>query len=120
MEGGPERSTTLRTGDVRWRLRIRPGVHEEVITRSRGFLSWCDELAGVRLACPRCGRRKAVVRRWRPVGCQTVYWLLCLSVVDRQCNFLSQEVLRELLTVAVGPLEACALLGEHTGPGPTG
>ncbi len=113
MAGGPERST-VRTGDTRWRLRVRPGVHEEVITRSRGFWSWCDELAGVRVVCPRCGRRKAVVRRWRPVGCRTVYWLLCLSALDRRCNFLSEEVLRELLAATVGDQEAGALLGGRT------
>ena len=113
MGGGLGRSA-VRTGATRWRLRIRPGVHEEAITGSAGFLSWCDELAGVRVVCPRCGRRKAVVRRWRPVGCRTVYWLLCLSVIDRRCNFLSEEVLRELLTGTVGDQEARALLGGRT------
>lgn len=103
-------------GSHRWRLRVRPGVHEEAVTHSRSFLSWCDELAGVRFACPRCGRKKAVVRRWRPVGCHPVYWLLCLSVSDRRGNCLSEEVLRQLLSDTVGSVEACRLLRSRSRP----
>jgi hypothetical protein len=106
----------IRTGKVRWRLRVRPGVHEGDITQSRGIWSWCDELAGVRFDCPRCGRKKAVLRRWRPIGCRTIYWLLCLSVVDRRSNIMSEEVFRELLTEALGPVEASQALRTRTSP----
>ena len=104
-------------GEIRWMVRIRPGVHEEEVTRSRRFMSWCDELAGVRFACPRCGRMKAVLRRWRPVGCRAVYWLLCLSASDRRSNVMSEEVVRQLLTDVVGADVAARALG--AGPGPT-
>lgn len=100
----------VRTGDVRWMVRVRPAVHEEAIPQGRRFVSWCDELAGVRFRCPRCGRMKAVLRRWRPLGCQTIYWLLCLSVGDRRSNVMSEEVFRQLLTQALGPEGACEAL----------
>lgn len=116
MAVAPDRPAAIRTGEIRWRLRIRTGVHEEDITQSRSLLSWCDELAGVRFACPRCGRMKAVLRRWRPIGCQTIYWLLCLSVVDRRSNVMSVEVFRELLTETLGPDEASHALRTATGP----
>ncbi len=98
------------TSGLRWQLRVRPGVHEDAVTHSRSFLSWCDELRGVRFPCPRCGRKKAVVRRWRPVGCHPVYWLLCLSLSDRRGNCLSEEVLGQLLSDSVGSEAACRLL----------
>ena len=113
MRAGSERAAAVRTGDTRWRLRVRPGVRERSITRSRTFLSWSDELDGVRFACPRCDRTRAVVRRLRPTGRDTVYWLLCPSMLDRRGRCLSEEVLRELLTEAVGAVEACALLERH-------
>jgi hypothetical protein len=113
----PDLPEATRTADhLRWRVRVRPGVHEEAITGSPNFLSWCDELGGIRLACPRCGRHKAVVRRWTPAGCRTVYWLLCISVIDRKANCLSEEVLREVLTEARGAEVACSLLGRSHGP----
>ena len=114
----PDRPAATRTGELRWRLRIRPVVNEEDVTQSRTLLSWCDELAGVRFACPRCGRMKAVLRRWRPIGCQTIYWLLCLSVVDRRSNIMSVEVFQKLLTETLGPDEASQAL--RVGPRPPG
>ena len=96
---------------VAWTVRIRPAVREGDITGSHRFLSWCDELDGVRLPCPRCGRRTAVLRRWRPVDCRPVHWLLCLSVLDRRANRMSDEVVQELLTGALGPSRAQRVLG---------
>ena len=116
MERGFDPSTIDSSDALRWRVRVRPAVHEEFVTQSRSFLSWCDELAGVRFACPRCGRKKAVVRRWRPVGCRAVYWLLCLSPFDRRGNCLSEEVLLQLLSDTVGPGEAGRLVQGRTAP----
>jgi hypothetical protein len=59
---------------------------------------------------------KAVLRRWRPIGCQTIYWLLCLSVGDRSSNIMSEEVLRELLSQTLGPDMACEALEGRTRP----
>ncbi len=109
-------AATDSTGGLRWRVRVRPGVHEENVTHSRSFLSWCDELTGIRFPCSRCGRTKAVVRRWRPVGCHPVYWLLCLSVSDRRGSCLSEEVLHQILSDTVGSEEACRLLRRRSGP----
>ncbi len=108
--------TPAPTADIRWRLRARPVVSDAGITGNRGLLSWCDELDGVRFPCPRCRRTKAVVRRWRPTGCRTVYWLLCLSVFDRRANCLSEEVLGELLAEAVGAKASAIALQRPNGP----
>jgi len=94
-----------------WSVRIRPAVREGSVTGNHRFLSWCDELDGVRFRCPRCGRHGAVLRRWRPVGCHAVHWLLCLSVLDRGPNRMSDEVVHELLADSVGHRDACRLLG---------
>jgi hypothetical protein len=96
---------------VTWTVRIRPAAGEGSVTGSHRFLSWCDELGGVRFRCPRCGRHAAVLRRWRPVGCHTVHWLLCLSVLDRGPSLMSDEVVRELVADALGHQDACRLLG---------
>ena len=117
MVAPSRRQLATRTGEVRWMVRIRPAVHEADVIQSRRFISWCDELMGVRLTCPRCGRTKAVLRRWRPVGCRAIYWLLCLSVSDRRSNVMSEEVVRQLLTEAIGADVALQALG--VGPGPT-
>ena len=97
-------------------VRVRPAVHEEAVTQSRRFLSWCDELVGVRFVCPRCRRMKAVLRRWRPLGCQPLYWLLCLSVGDRRCNIMSAEVVRQLLTEGLSAELASEVLGGASHP----
>lgn len=94
-----------------WTVRIRPAVREGDITGSHRFLSWCDELDGIRLRCPRCGRYTAVLRRWRPVDCGPVHWLLCLSVLDRRANRMSDEVLHELMADVLGHLGAGRALG---------
>ena len=108
----PARGTTRRTGDPVWGVRIRPAARESTATRSRSFLSWCDELSGVRFTCPRCGRATAVLRRVRPSGCHPVYWLLCLSVLDRGCTITSVEVVRQLLGDALCTAEVCGVLRE--------
>ncbi len=109
-------SVQASVADVRWRLRVRPVARDAAVTGNRGLLSWCDELDGVRFRCPRCRREKAVVRRWRPAGCRTVYWLLCLSVMDRRASCVSEEVLRELLIEAVGPRGSAVALVRPNGP----
>ena len=53
-----------------------------------------------------------MLRRWRPVGCHPVHWLLCLSVIDRRANVMSDEVVRSLVTGVLGPAEACRVLGD--------
>jgi hypothetical protein len=102
MEAASDRRKQILTDRIRWRLRVRTAVREQDITRSRGVMSWCDELVGVRFVCPRCGRTKAVLRRWRPMGCQSIYWLLCLSPADRRSNIMSEEVLQALVTETLG------------------
>jgi hypothetical protein len=116
MTAVTDRRLPVRAGDPDWALRVRPAVREHEITQSRRFLSWCDELTGVRFACPRCGRVKAVVRRWRPATCDPIYWLLCLSATDRRSNIMSQEVFRELLAEALSPEEVSRVLGDRNLP----
>ncbi len=111
-----DRRPPERAGDLGWALRIRPAVREHEITQSRRFLSWCGELTGVRFACPRCGRMKAVLRRWRPGKCQPIYWLLCLSAIDRRSNIMSEEVFRQVLAEALSPEEVSRVLGDRIQP----
>ena len=93
-------------------------ARESSIARSRAVLSWCDELTGVRFVCPRCARATAVMRRLRPVDCHPIYWLLCLSTVDRGCTVMSTEVMRELLGEALEPDAVSRFLGERPFPHP--
>jgi len=109
--GGSGGSGAEATEVVAWTVRIRPAAREGTVTGSHRFLSWCDELEGVRFRCPRCGRNAAVLRRWRPADCHSVHWLLCLSVLDRRPNRMSDEVAHELVTDALGHRDACRLLG---------
>jgi hypothetical protein len=106
-----DRPEAVQTGEVRWRLQIRRAVRESEITQSQRFMSWCDELSGVKFTCPRCGRMKAVLRRWKPTGCRPIYWLLCPSFFDRRINIMSEEVFREWLAQSLGPDNARLALG---------
>jgi len=57
------------------------------------------------------------MRRLRPTGCHPVYWLLCLSVIDRGGSTMSVEVARELLAEALEPDEVGRVLGDQVQPG---
>lgn len=116
MVAARDRPAAVQTGQLRWMLQIRPAVRESEMTQSRRFMSWCDELSGARFACPRCGRTKAVLRRWRPTGCRPIYWLLCLSLFDRRSNVMSEEVFRSLLTESLGANNARLALGTRPSP----
>jgi len=110
----------IRKGTLRWRIRVRGVVYDGPDlpqTFSNGTIwSYHDELAGVRFACPVCGRMTAVLRKYRRKN-PTQYWLVCLywRSNHRRGIAIGGEQLQSLLTNVLGARDAELVLTTKKG-----